>query len=165
MTWNRSNNTLLRRFYLSFTDWFLEMWFTDLWLCSLALANNIHRRGWGWPIRGCIWFVTIAYGTDLADMARTLLFVVRSSWTHLVTHWHTSGLCRVLTGRSNRVNLALRNWCKLLKRLGSTPIAQLDRVLPSEGRGLRFESSWVRHFLTSSVTGYFAGANISRSAR
>ena len=26
------------------------------------------------------------------------------------------------------------------------PIAQLDRALPSEGRGQRFESSWVRHF-------------------
>ncbi len=28
---------------------------------------------------------------------------------------------------------------------GNAPIAQLDRALPSEGRGLRFESSWVRH--------------------
>jgi hypothetical protein len=27
------------------------------------------------------------------------------------------------------------------------PIAQLDRALPSEGKGQRFESSWVRHFL------------------
>ena len=27
----------------------------------------------------------------------------------------------------------------------SAPIAQLDRALPSEGRGQRFESSWVRH--------------------
>ena len=26
------------------------------------------------------------------------------------------------------------------------PIAQLDRALPSEGRGRRFESYWVRHF-------------------
>jgi hypothetical protein len=25
------------------------------------------------------------------------------------------------------------------------PIAQLDRVLPSEGKGHWFESSWVRH--------------------
>ena len=25
------------------------------------------------------------------------------------------------------------------------PIAQLDRALPSEGRGQRFKSSWVRH--------------------
>ncbi len=35
-------------------------------------------------------------------------------------------------------------------RPGSTrreaPIAQLDRALPSEGKGQRFESSWVRHF-------------------
>ena len=28
---------------------------------------------------------------------------------------------------------------------GDAPIAQLDRALPSEGRGQRFESSWVRH--------------------
>ena len=27
------------------------------------------------------------------------------------------------------------------------PIAQLDRVLPSEGRGRTFESCWVHHFL------------------
>ena len=26
----------------------------------------------------------------------------------------------------------------------NAPIAQLDRALPSEGRGQRFESSWVR---------------------
>ena len=30
-------------------------------------------------------------------------------------------------------------------RTPSAPIAQLDRALPSEGRGQRFESSWVRH--------------------
>ncbi len=28
---------------------------------------------------------------------------------------------------------------------GQAPIAQLDRALPSEGRGHRFESCWVRH--------------------
>jgi hypothetical protein len=27
----------------------------------------------------------------------------------------------------------------------TAPIAQLDRVLPSEGKGHWFESSWVRH--------------------
>jgi 3-methylfumaryl-CoA hydratase len=30
--------------------------------------------------------------------------------------------------------------------LNEAPIAQLDRALPSEGRGQRFESSWVRQF-------------------
>ena len=29
----------------------------------------------------------------------------------------------------------------------NAPVAQLDRALPSEGRGQRFESSRVRHFL------------------
>ncbi len=29
------------------------------------------------------------------------------------------------------------------------PVAQLDRALPSEGRGQRFESSRVRHFFSS----------------
>ena len=33
----------------------------------------------------------------------------------------------------------------LRRRLLGAPIAQLDRALPSEGRGQRFESSWVRH--------------------
>ena len=32
------------------------------------------------------------------------------------------------------------------RALRLAPIAQLDRALPSEGRGQRFESSWVRHF-------------------
>jgi hypothetical protein len=32
------------------------------------------------------------------------------------------------------------------------PVAQLDRALPSEGRGQRFESSRVRHFLQTSKT-------------
>ena len=30
-------------------------------------------------------------------------------------------------------------------RAGQAPVAQLDRALPSEGRGQRFESSRVRH--------------------
>ena len=34
------------------------------------------------------------------------------------------------------------------------PVAQLDRALPSEGRGQRFESSRVRHFLN--IFQYFA---------
>ncbi len=34
----------------------------------------------------------------------------------------------------------------------NAPIAQLDRALPSEGRGQRFESSWVRHFLDLTAT-------------
>ncbi len=29
---------------------------------------------------------------------------------------------------------------------GNAPVAQLDRVLPSEGKGRTFESSRVRHF-------------------
>src|SRR5690606_20647451 len=29
---------------------------------------------------------------------------------------------------------------------GTAPIAQLDRALPSGGKGQRFESSWARHF-------------------
>lgn len=32
-------------------------------------------------------------------------------------------------------------------RQAQAPVAQLDRVLPSEGRGHRFESCRVRHFL------------------
>jgi len=67
------------------------MWFTDLWSYSLAEADYIHRGRWGWPMRGCIWFAAQAYGTDPADIAQTFLFVVPSSWTHLVTHWHTTG--------------------------------------------------------------------------
>src|SRR5690606_30896700 len=46
------------------------------------------------------------------------------------------------------------------ERLGSAaralsrpaPIAQLDRALPSEGRGQRFESSWVRHLISEIST-------------
>ena len=34
---------------------------------------------------------------------------------------------------------------RLNTAFGEAPIAQLDRVLPSEGKGQRFESSWVRH--------------------
>ena len=37
-------------------------------------------------------------------------------------------------------------------RRKSAPIAQLDRALPSEGKGQRFESSWVRHYGTKLVT-------------
>ena len=33
----------------------------------------------------------------------------------------------------------------LVCTLGQAPIAQLDRALPSEGRGRTFESCWVRH--------------------
>jgi integrase len=33
-----------------------------------------------------------------------------------------------------------------VSRPAKAPIAQLDRVLPSEGRGRTFESCWVRHF-------------------
>gem|GEM_PF-4992896 len=31
------------------------------------------------------------------------------------------------------------------------PIAQLDRALPSEGRGQRFESSWVRQISSKTL--------------
>ncbi len=37
------------------------------------------------------------------------------------------------------------NYCKPVAK-ASAPVAQLDRVLPSEGRGHRFESCRVRHF-------------------
>ena len=40
----------------------------------------------------------------------------------------------------------------LVSAPGLAPIAQLDRVLPSEGRGRTFESCWVRHSLSSSVS-------------
>ncbi len=33
--------------------------------------------------------------------------------------------------------------------LGLAPVAQLDRALPSEGRGQRFESSRVRQFFNN----------------
>ena len=133
MTWSRSNITLLRRFYLSCTDQFLKLWFTDLWACSLAEADYIHQGRWGWPMRGCVWFAGLAHGTDLADTARTFPLcrpsVLYTSCHTLAHKWHTLGLCRVLTGRLNRVNLARRNWRKLLKRLGSAPIAQLVEQL------------------------------------
>lgn len=38
-----------------------------------------------------------------------------------------------------------RNGVMPANRTQPAPIAQLDRALPSEGRGQRFESSWVRH--------------------
>src|SRR4051812_2974194 len=42
----------------------------------------------------------------------------------------------------------------------SAPVAQLDRALPSEGRGQRFESSRVRHFRADAKApvGIIAGA-------
>ena len=41
--------------------------------------------------------------------------------------------------------MRLRRLVRTAKRSRHAPIAQLDRALPSEGRGQRFESSWVRH--------------------
>ncbi len=40
----------------------------------------------------------------------------------------------------------------LVSAPGLAPIAQLDRVLPSEGRGRTFESCWVRHSLSFTVS-------------
>ena len=40
------------------------------------------------------------------------------------------------------------------------PIAQLDRALPSEGRGHKFESCWVHHF-NITTSGGWAGARLA----
>src|SRR5690554_2008576 len=40
--------------------------------------------------------------------------------------------------------LRFRMWAAWRHRQACAPIAQLDRVLPSEGRGRRFESCWAR---------------------
>ena len=48
-----------------------------------------------------------------------------------------------------KMRRSLQNDGPLVYRIGqSAPVAQLDRVLPSEGRGHRFESCRVRHFRT-----------------
>ncbi len=50
--------------------------------------------------------------------------------------------------------------------VASAPVAQLDRALPSEGRGQRFESSRVRHFLQvlSSPSISFTNTLLARSS-
>jgi hypothetical protein len=40
---------------------------------------------------------------------------------------------------------------RALSAPADAPIAQLDRALPSEGKGQRFESSWVRHFFLQAI--------------
>ena len=44
-----------------------------------------------------------------------------------------------------------------LSYMVSAPVAQLDRVLPSEGKGQRFESSQARHSCHSPLTRICAG--------
>ncbi len=49
----------------------------------------------------------------------------------------------------------LQRWFCTAIENPKAPIAQLDRALPSEGRGHWFESSWVHHiFKPSSENGY-----------
>jgi hypothetical protein len=63
------------------------------------------------------------------------------------------GATRQTIGQSQRQIIktaALRHWdvetqAYLVYPTPAAPIAQLDRVLPSEGKGHWFESSWVRH--------------------
>ena len=58
---------------------------------------------------------------------------IRSGTVHLVKKWS----CPKKTWRDA---------APPANRPPQAPIAQLDRALPSEGRGQRFESSWVRQF-------------------
>ena len=109
---------------------------------------TIHQQ----TIKSCFPMFRVSACTTVDDVDK-----LKSVVTHCVTHL---ALCRVsldFLKVAFSVKSKHRNEGKLL--------IAIDRALPSEGRGLRFESSWVRHFLTGSVTGYFVGANISRSAR
>src|SRR3546814_14220940 len=61
-----------------------------------------------------------------------------------ISDW-SSGVCSSDLFRAGAARRPLLSACCLAALAGQAPVAQLDRALPSEGRGQRFESSRVRH--------------------
>ena len=68
---------------------FIQNWLTLPPCSTMAMDEYLYRRGWGWPMRGCIWFAALAFGTDFEDMAPALLLcrpIILDTSCHTLAH-------------------------------------------------------------------------------